>query len=142
MTTNILLNESGRKPIRNENEYFILKRTNISYKEIKEMVYAQGLSFDIDYDDLDEVLLEVEINFKYDGYIRKSLEQSQRMRANEDKEIPDNIDYDLVDNIALEAREKLKKVMPKTIGQASRISGVNPADISVLMVYCEKLRRM
>jgi tRNA uridine 5-carboxymethylaminomethyl modification enzyme len=120
----------------------LIKRANVGYKDIKEMLNAQGVTLDIDYDDLDEVLLEVEINFKYDGYIRKSLEQSQRMRANEDKEIPDNIDYDLVDNIALEAREKLKKVMPKTIGQASRISGVNPADISVLMVYCEKLRRM
>ncbi len=120
----------------------LIKRTNISYKEIKEMVYAQGLSFDIDYDDLDEVLLEVEINYKYDGYIKKALEQSARMRANEDKEIPSNINYDDVDNIALEAREKLKKILPKTIGQASRISGVNPADISVLMVYCEKIRRM
>ena len=120
----------------------LIKRANVGYKDIKEMLNAQGVTLDIDYDDIDEVLLEVEINFKYDGYIRKSLEQSQRMRANEDKEIPDNIDYDLVDNIALEAREKLKKVMPKTIGQASRISGVNPADISVLMVYCEKLRRM
>ena len=55
--------------------------------------------------------------------------------------IPDDINYDLVDNIALEAREKLKKIQPKTIGQASRISGVNPADISVLVVYVEKLMR-
>ena len=57
------------------------------------------------------------------------------------KEIPSDINYDLVDNIALEAREKFKKVNPKTIGQAMRISGVNPADISVLVVYVEKLLR-
>ena len=64
------------------------------------------------------------------------------MKSFEEKAIPSDIDYDLVDNIALEAREKLKKVRPLTIGQASRISGVNPADISVLVVYVEKLRRM
>ena len=63
------------------------------------------------------------------------------MRSFDERIIPDNINYDLVDNIALEAREKLKKIKPKTIGQASRISGVNPADISVLVVYVEKLMR-
>ena len=59
----------------------------------------------------------------------------------EDKIIPDYINYDDVDNIALEAREKFKKIRPKTIGQASRISGVNPADIAVLVVYVEKINR-
>ena len=63
------------------------------------------------------------------------------MKSQESKEIPSDINYDLVDNIALEAREKLKKVRPQTIGQASRISGVNPADISVLSVFVEKMRR-
>ena len=63
------------------------------------------------------------------------------MRTYEDKSIPLEIDYDDVDNIALEAREKLKKVRPQTIGQASRISGVNPADISVLVLYVEKMNR-
>ena len=63
------------------------------------------------------------------------------MRSHESKIIPDDINYDDVDNIALEAREKFKKIKPKTIGQASRISGVNPADISVLDVYVEKLLR-
>ena len=105
------------------------------------MMALQGVSFEVLYDELDEALLEVEINLKYEGYIRKAKEQSLRMRGNEEKIIPDNINYDEVDNIALEAREKLKKIMPKTIGQASRISGVNPADISVLIVYCEKMRR-
>ena len=63
------------------------------------------------------------------------------MRNYESRPIPSNIDYDDIDNIALEAREKLKKVRPLTIGQASRISGVNPADISVLVVYVEKMLR-
>jgi tRNA uridine 5-carboxymethylaminomethyl modification enzyme len=63
------------------------------------------------------------------------------MKNQESKVIPSDIDYDLVDNIALEAREKLKKVRPLTIGQASRISGVNPADISVLVIYVERMKR-
>ena len=63
------------------------------------------------------------------------------MKTYDNKQIPDDINYDDVDNIALEAREKFKKIKPKTIGQASRISGVNPADISVLVVYVEKITR-
>lgn len=85
----------------------------------------------------EEVLEQVEIEIKYEGYISKSLLQAQRMHNYERKIIPEDIDYDLVDNIAIEAKEKLKKIRPVTIGQASRISGVNPADISVLVVYIE-----
>lgn len=120
----------------------ILKRPEVTYKDILTMLKDQGLEFSVDYDDLDEVLEQVEISFKYEGYIRKAYDQAARMKSYEAKLIPSDIDYDLVDNIALEAREKLKKVRPLTIGQASRISGVNPADISVLVVYVEKLRRM
>lgn len=120
----------------------LLKRPEVTYKDIVEMLGVQGTPITIDYDCPDEVLEQVEISFKYDGYIRKAYEQAERMKSYEAKTIPADINYDLVDNIALEAREKLKKVRPLTIGQASRISGVNPADISVLVVYVEKLRRM
>lgn len=120
----------------------LLKRPEVTYKDIVEMLEVQGTPIIIDYDCPDEVLEQVEISFKYDGYIRKAYEQAERMKSYEAKTIPADINYDLVDNIALEAREKLKKVRPLTIGQASRISGVNPADISVLVVYVEKLRRM
>ncbi len=120
----------------------LLKRPEVTYKDIVEMLEVQGTPITIDYDCPDEVLEQVEISFKYDGYIRKAYEQAERMKSYEAKTIPADINYDLVDNIALEAREKLKKVRPLTIGQASRISGVNPADISVLVVYVEKLRRM
>ena len=106
------------------------------------MLDKEGIALNIDYDSIDEVLEQVEISFKYDGYIRKSYEMAERMKSYEAMTIPSDINYDLVDNIALEAREKLKKVRPLTMGQASRISGVNPADISVLFVYVEKLRRM
>ena len=119
----------------------LIKRPEINYKIIKEMIDAAGISLEINYDDPNEILEQVEIFYKYDGYIKKALEQSNRMRSHESKIIPDDINYDDVDNIALEAREKFKKIKPKTIGQASRISGVNPADISVLDVYVEKLLR-
>lgn len=80
-------------------------------------------------------LLETEI--KYEGYINKALDQVAKMKRMEEKKIPKNIDWDAIDSIATEARQKFKKIYPETIGQASRISGVNPADISILMVYIE-----
>ena len=119
----------------------LIKRPEINYHTIKELALSQDIIITSCYDKIDEVLEQVEIDIKYEGYINKSLEQAQRMKNYELKNIPDNINYDLIDNIALEAREKLKKIQPKTIGQASRISGVNPADISVLMVYIERMVR-
>lgn len=80
-------------------------------------------------------LLETEI--KYEGYINKALDQVAKMKRMEEKKIPKNIDWDAIDSIATEARQKFKKINPETIGQASRISGVNPSDISILMVYIE-----
>lgn len=80
-------------------------------------------------------LLETEV--KYEGYIEKALDQVAKMKRMEEKRIPADIDWDDIDSIATEARQKFKKINPETIGQASRISGVNPADISILMVYLE-----
>ena len=119
----------------------LIKRPEINYEIIKELLEASNISLDIDYPDIDEILEQVEISYKYDGYIIKAKEQANRMNNFDNMQIPSDINYDEVDNIALEAREKLKKVMPLNIGQASRISGVNPADISVLVVYIEKLNR-
>lgn len=119
----------------------LIKRPEINYKVILKLVNNSNLELATKYDDLEEILEQVEIFYRYDGYIKKSLEQAQKMRNYENKLIPDSIDYNDVDNIALEAREKLKKIRPRTIGQASRISGVNPADISVLVVYVEKISR-
>ena len=81
---------------------------------------------------------EVEINIKYEGYISKATKEAEKMLKLEDKKIPSDINYDNIKNIASEARQKLKEVMPTSIGQALRISGVNPADISILMVYLKK----
>ena len=80
-------------------------------------------------------LIETEI--KYEGYINKALDQVEKMKRMEEKRIPADIDWDDIDSIATEARQKFKLISPETIGQASRISGVNPADISILMVYLE-----
>ena len=85
-----------------------------------------------------EVKEQVEINLKYEGYIQKAYKEAEKMLKLEKKQIPDDIDYDKIKNIASEARQKLKEVRPKTLAQAIRISGVNPSDISILTVYLKK----
>ncbi|NCB65642.1 MAG: tRNA uridine-5-carboxymethylaminomethyl(34) synthesis enzyme MnmG [Bacilli bacterium] len=82
-----------------------------------------------------EVIKQVEVQIKYAGYIKKAVEKVDKLKKMEEKRIPVNIDYDAINGIANEAKQNLKKIQPETIAQASRISGVNPADISVLMVY-------
>ncbi len=92
-------------------------------------------------EDLDSKVIELlETEIKYEGYIKKALDQVAKMKRMEEKRIPQNMDWDALDSIATEARQKFKKINPETIGQASRISGVNPADISILMVYLEGKR--
>ena len=85
-----------------------------------------------------EVLEEAEIQIKYEGYIKKVEREAEKMLKNEEKQIPLDIDYDKVPNLASEARQKLKEIRPLNIAQAIRISGVNPADISILLVYLRK----
>ncbi len=85
-----------------------------------------------------EVLEEVEIQIKYDGYIKKVDKEAQKMLKNEEKLIPTDIDYSKIPNLASEARVKLEKIRPGSIGQALRISGVNPADISILLIYLKR----
>ena len=106
----------------------LIKRPEISYANIKELL-------NLDYED--DVVEQVEIQIKYAGYIEKAYKQANKMLEIEKHIIPEDINYHDVPNLALEAREKLIKVLPRTIGQATRISGVNPADIAVLMVYIE-----
>ena len=108
-----------------------MRRPEVSYADIIRFIgpAAENLSPKL------IELLETEI--KYEGYINKALDQVAKMKRMEEKRIPANIDWDDIDSIATEARQKFKKINPETIGQASRISGVNPADISILMVYLE-----
>ncbi len=109
----------------------LLRRPEMDYESIMEI-----LSEDITLKQ--EEYEQVEVQIKYDGYIKKSLQQVDKMKRMEDKKIPENIDYDAVNSLATEARMKLKEVKPLNIAQASRISGVNPADISILLVYIEQ----
>ena len=88
----------------------------------------------------DDVLKQVEIEIKYEGYIKRQISQVEAFKKMESKKLPDDIDYDDVGSLRLEARAKLKALRPSSVGQASRISGVSPADISVLLVYLEHIK--
>jgi tRNA uridine 5-carboxymethylaminomethyl modification enzyme len=111
----------------------LLKRPEMNY-ELLEKLAPDELNLD------DEVKEQVEIQIKYEGYIEKSLQQVDRLKKMESKKIPENIDYDAITGLATEARQKLKQIKPLSIAQASRISGVNPADVSILLVYLEQGR--
>ena len=87
----------------------------------------------------DDVIEQVNINIKYDGYIKRQIKQVEQFKKIENKKIPKDIDYDDVNSLRLEARAKLKTFKPLSVGQASRISGVSPADISVLLIYLEQV---
>ena len=106
-----------------------------TYEEIKTNIIEEH-NLDINYPQ--DVIEEVEIQIKYEGYIKKIEREAEKMLKNEEKQIPTNIDYDKIPNLASEARQKLKEVRPLNIAQAIRISGVNPADISILLVYLRK----
>ena len=107
----------------------LLRRPEITTEFLEKMV-------EIPYND--EIKEQVSIKLKYDGYIAKAYKEAEKMLKLEKKQIPNDIDYDKVKNIASEARQKLKEVRPTTIAQAIRISGVNPSDISILSVYLKK----
>lgn len=109
----------------------LLKRTEMHYELIASLIPAE-----IEF--TDEVKEQIEIQLKYEGYIEKALQQVEKLHKMENKKIPENIDYDAISGLATEARQKLKQVIPLSIAQASRISGVNPADISILLVYIEQ----
>ena len=113
--------------------YNLLKRPEITMENIKHFI-------DIDYSE--EVLEQVEIMDKYEGYINKANREAEKMLDLEKIKIPEDIDYNVVPNLASEGRQKLNQVRPTTVAQASRISGVNPADISILMVYLKKENRI
>ena len=134
--TNQMVEEMGFKPLTDA-------VTAKEFMRRPEVTYADAVSFiGPAAEDLDSKLIELlETEIKYEGYIKKALDQVAKMKRMEEKRIPKNIDWDAIDSIATEARQKFKKINPETIGQASRISGVNPADISILMVYLEGRRQ-
>lgn len=109
----------------------LIKRPELGYQDVIQLSPPDG-------EIRPEVAEQVEIQLKYEGYIRKSLQQVEKMKKMEKKKIPSWVDYEKVPGISSEAREKLMEVQPLSIGQASRISGVNPSDISILLVYIEQ----
>lgn len=114
--------------------YELIKRPEISYFELHDLDKERG--------NLPKNVTEqVEIQIKYEGYIKKQLNQVEQFKKLEKRKIPENIDYESISGLRLEARQKLGKVRPVSIGHASRISGVSPADISVLLVYMENYSR-
>ena len=128
--TNDYISSIGSTPLKDGMSlYDFLKRPEIKINDLEhfvEMPYSK------------EVKEQVEINIKYEGYIKKSNKEAKKMLSLEEKIIPETIDYDKVPNLASEARQKLSEIKPTTLGQATRISGVNPADISILMVYLRR----
>ncbi len=113
----------------------ILRRPEVFYKHL----------VDVDETRPDEltkdVIKQIEVSVKYEGYIKKQMSQIEKFKALEEKKLSVNINYDKIDSLRLEARQKLTEIRPDSIGQASRISGVSPSDISVLLVYLEQQRR-
>lgn len=135
------------KPIKETNEKVVAMGfkpltdalTTKEFMRRPDVTYADAVAFiGPAAEDLDAKTIElIETEVKYEGYIAKALDQVEKMKRMEEKRIPADIDWDDIDSIATEARQKFKLISPETIGQASRISGVNPADISILMVYLE-----
>ena len=115
----------------------LIRRPELSYEKLEKLdkmhpELPEGLK--------NEILEQVNINIKYDGYIKRQKKQVEQFKKLENKKIPESIDYDAVKSLRIEAVQKLKEYRPVSIGQASRISGVSPADISVLLVYLEQFR--
>ena len=111
----------------------LIRRPQVGYRDVA--------PFDAQRPKLSDVICaQVEIRLKYEGYIRRQLKQVEEFTRMEERPLPPELDYDAVTGLRLEAREKLKKIRPLSFGQASRISGVSPADVSVLMVYMESLK--
>jgi len=131
--TNEMVQELGYKPLQDAmTAAQFLKRPEVTYQDVVKFIGPAAEELD------DKTIEQIEIQIKYEGYISKAMDKVDKLKRMEDKRIPENIDYDVINSLATEAREKLNKIRPETIAQASRISGVNPADISILMVYIEQ----
>jgi tRNA uridine 5-carboxymethylaminomethyl modification enzyme len=129
--TQEVLEKAGSTPLKTAVSLAeLLCRPELTYEDIAEIdVKRKPLP--------DDVIEQVNINIKYDGYIKRQIKQVEDFKKIENKKIPADIDYDDIGSLRLEARAKLKDQRPVSVGQASRISGVSPADISVLLVYME-----
>jgi len=132
---NMMLKEKGTKELRNNTSLWqLLRRPEISLEDIINSGELENA-----YDE--EVLEQVEIQCKYEGYIKKQNEQVRRFETLEDKKLSEDLNYNEITGLSQEGKYKLMRIKPSSVGQASRISGVTPADINVLLIHLEKLRR-
>ena len=132
---NEYLLSQGKAVINNVISAFeFIKRPDIDFNDV---THYTGITFDYDNDIIEQVLIEI----KYEGYIAKAYREANKLKQMENRKIPDDIDYSQIKNVAKEACEKLNKVRPATLAQASRISGVNPSDVEMILVYLESRKR-
>ena len=132
---NGFLEEHGATPLKSSISLFeLLKRPEITYDDTSVIDDERP-----ELSDHQKTMMEVQI--KYEGYIAKQQAQIEKFRKLENKKLPEDIDYNGIDGLRIEARQNLSAMRPLSVGQASRISGVSPADINVLIIYLEKLRR-
>ncbi|OLS38621.1 tRNA uridine-5-carboxymethylaminomethyl(34) synthesis enzyme MnmG [Alkalihalophilus pseudofirmus] len=130
-----VLQEAGATPLKEAvSAAMLLKRPELTYAHVSKLIEAPESKIS------DDVGEQVEIQVKYEGYIEKQLQQVDRSKKMESKKIPEDLDYHAINGLATEAKQKLSEVRPLSVGQASRVSGVNPADISILLVYLEQGR--
>lgn len=132
---NRILEREGTSPIKTGTKLSeLLRRPQLDYKLIQELEGRQSLLTRSEAE-------QVEIQLKYDGYIKKQFQQAEQLMRLESKKIPDGIDFEKIGGLSLEARQKLSMIKPASVGQASRISGVSPSDISVLLIFLEQYNR-
>lgn len=134
-STNKMLKEKGSRELRDSTSLWqLLRRPEVTMEDIINSGWIDD-AFD------EDVLEQAEIECKYEGYIKKQNEQIRRFEALEEKRLSEDLDYETISGLSTEGRYKLMRVKPSSVGQASRISGVSPADINVLLIHLEKLRR-
>ncbi len=132
-TNSFLARHKSSKIVSGIRLYDLLRRPEIEYAFLKEIGQDPGLR--------KEIVEQVSISIKYEGYLERQMAQIQQFKRFEERHLPQDIDYTQIHGLSLEARQKLQTNRPQSLGQASRISGVSPADISVLLVYLESLKR-
>ena len=133
---NAFLEKHGTSPVQSRISMAeLLKRPQITYEDLAEVddEMRPVLSY--------HEITQLEVRIKYEGYINKQLAQIERFKKLEDKKLSPDLEYSKIEGLRIEAYQKLDQIKPASVGQASRISGVSPADINVLLVYLEKMRR-
>jgi tRNA uridine 5-carboxymethylaminomethyl modification enzyme len=131
---NPILESKGSSPMAQPDKMFkVFSRPQLDLEDFKKFEKVSEYINEHQLDD--EIVEQAEIQVKYSGYIEKEKSHADKLHRLEDVKIPDNFDFDKIKSISIEAKQKLNKIRPKTIAQASRISGVSPSDISVLLIY-------